>query len=373
MYPDKMILDKKIIFWFNKNKSKEEYTKIFDMFFKEHHRCRECESPIYYYDSTFLLSKNGELKLHKKSCLTSKNLDREYFLSICEECLVLKYPEYSTKNKSRVFNQMNYITEYAFNIPHSSSVEWMKNSYAITIENLIKKHGSDIGEKKWKEYCDKQANSNTFEYKRDKYGWSKEKFDEYNKSRSVTLENLISRYGEEDGLVKWKEYCDQQKYTTSLDYFISKYGIENGTDKYNNFCKKRLFGVGYSEVSKKLFDNLKQKIDIGYTTYYANNEWYFTNKGSNGFYLLDFYIKELNIGIEFNGDIWHANPNKYKPEDKPFPFQRDLTAEYIWNKDKVKNDFLRTKLNKLIIIWESDLYKDGIDITVEKIIKEIYE
>jgi hypothetical protein len=50
-----------------------------------------------------------------------------------------------------------------------------------------------------------------------------------------------------------------------------------------------------------------------------------------------------------------------------------LTSQEIWNKDKVKNDFLRTKLKKLIIIWESDLYKDGIDKTVEKILKEINE
>ena len=39
----------------------------------------------------------------------------------------------------------------------------------------------------------------------------------------------------------------------------------------------------------------------------------------------------------------------------------------------MKNDFLKTKLNKLIIIWESDLYKDGIEQTISKIIKEIYE
>ena len=124
-----------------------------------------------------------------------------------------------------------------------------------------KKHGQDIGLRKWKEYCDKQAKSNTFEYKRDKYGWTKEKFDEYNKSRSVTLENLVKKHGEENGLILWRDYCDRQKYTTSLDYFISEYGIDNGTEKYNNFCKKRLFGVGYSEVSKTLFDTLKEKIN----------------------------------------------------------------------------------------------------------------
>ena len=75
----------------------------------------------------------------------------------------------------------------------------------------------------------------------------------------------------------------------------------------------------------------------------------------------------LGVGIEFNGDIWHANPKKYSPHDKPFSFQKNMTAQEIWNKDKAKNDFLKTKLDKLIIIWESDLYKNGIDKTVEKI------
>ena len=89
--------------------------------------------------------------------------------------------------------------------------------------------------------------------------------------------------------------------------------------------------------------------------------------------MVDFYIRELNIGIEFNGDIWHANPKKYKSEDTPFPLDSGLNAKDIWEKDRIKNDFLRTKLNKLIIIWEDDLNKDGIDKTVDKIIKEIYE
>lgn len=364
-------LNKEFIKWFNKNKSKEEYLKIFKMYFHTYSKCRDCNNPIYYYDSTYRIS-NGEITFHKKSCLTSKKLDKEYFLSICEECLCKKFPEYLLKNKSRVFNQMNYITEYAFDIPPDVSLNWMKEKYAITKENLIKKWGEEIGNSKWNIYCEKQSKSNSFEYKRNKYGWSREKFNEFNKSRSITLENLIKKHGEEDGLSKWKDYCDRQKYSTSIEYFIRKYGIEKGTEKYSNFCKKRLFGAGYSEISKKLFDSLRGKIGNKYTFYYAENEWYFSDK-KFGYYLLDFYIKELNIGIEFNGDIWHANPNKYKPTDKPFPFKKNYTSEDIWNKDKIKNDFLKTKLNKLIIIWESDLYKDGINLTIEKIIKEIYE
>jgi hypothetical protein len=367
-----MKLNKEFIEWFNKNKTKDEYRKIFLRYFCNKNKCRICNDIVYYYDSTYRISKKtSKLEFHKKSCDTLKKLDIEYYLSCCEECLTKKFSEYQGRNKSKVFNQMNYITEFAFNIPHEEAIKWMKEKYAITEKNLINKWGEEIGKKKWTEYRNKQSVTNTFEYKKEKYGWTKEEFNEYNKSRSVTIENLIKRHGEDRGLEIWKEYCDKQKYSTSIEYFINKYGNEVGREIYENFCKKRLFGAGYSMVSKRLFDNLSENFDK-LTLYYGENEWYSYDRENKRYYLIDFFIKEKNIGIEFNGDIWHANPIKYKPNDKPFPFQRNLTAQDIWKKDKVKNDFLKTKLTKLIIIWESDLYKDGIDLTVEKILKEIY-
>ncbi len=368
-----MKLNKEFIEKFNKSKNKDEYRKIFLLHFNNKSKCRICNDVIYYYDSTFKISKiSNDLKLHNKSCDTSKKLDKIYFLSICEDCLTKRFPEYKIKNKSRVFNQMNYITEYAFDIPHEIALKWMKEKYAITESNLIKKWGEELGKKKWMDYCDKQAISNTFEYKKEKYGWTKEKFDEYNKSRSVTLENLINRHGDEKGLIIWKEYCDKQKYSTSIEYFINKYGDDKGKEIYENFCKKRLFGAGFSKVSKELFDKVSEHFKE-FNIFYAENEWYSYDKNLKKYYLIDFFIKELNIGIEFNGDIWHANPSKYKQTDKPFTFQREMTAQEVWDKDKIKNDFLRTKLKKLIIIWESELYKDGIDKTVEKILKQINE
>jgi len=359
---------------FNKNKSKDSYREILNERFPDNYKCRICSDIIYYYDSTFTI-KDKEIQPKGKSFLSTKNLDRIYYLSACEDCLTKKYPEYSDKNKSRVFNQMSHITEYAFDINHETALKWMKENYAITEENLIKKWGDELGREKWIEYCNKQALSNKFEYKNEKYGWTREQFKEYNMSRSVTIENLTRRHGEEKGLEIWKDYCNKQQYTTTLEYFIEKHGEEKGTEIYDNFCKKRLSGIPYSKISIDLFEYLIPKINKKnkYRIYYKDNEWYSYDNSQKKYYLIDFYIRELNIGIEFNGDVWHANPKKYKPEDKPFPFQKELNAQDIWDKDRDKNDFLRTKLKKLIIIWESDLYMDGFDKTVDKILKEIYE
>jgi len=110
-----------------------------------------------------------------------------------------------------------------------------------------------------------------------------------------------------------------------------------------------------------------------YTYFYAEKERWFYSNSSNKYYFLDFYIKELNIGIEFNGDYYHANPLKYKGDYNNFFFDKNITAENIWEKDKIKKDFLDTKLNKLITIWESEFNEFGLEKTIDKIIKEIYE
>ena len=360
---------KEYIEWFNKNKTKELYREILKEYFPDYKKCNDCNDVIYYYDSSFGNVK-GQLELKGKSFKSTKMVYKIHKLSVCEDCLTKKYPEYESKNKSKVFNQMNYLTEYAFGITHEDATKWIKEKYAITEKNLIKKWGEELGKLKWMQYCEKQSKTNTFDYKREKYGWTEDEFKEYNKSRSVTIENLVRRHGEEEGLIIWKRHCDKQKYTTSVQYFISKHGHQKGIEIYENFCKKRLFGAGYSKVSKMLFDSLSKYFE-GYEVFYAENEWYSYDNQSKKFYLLDFYVKELNIAVEFQGDMWHANPCKYKPTDKPFPFQKNYTAQDIWDKDKNKNDFLRTKLDKLVIIWESDFYSDGIEKTVQKILNEI--
>jgi hypothetical protein len=353
---------------FNKTKNKDSYREIIRTM--DHLKCRNCNDVIYYYDSTFKISKN-ELTTKGKSFESKKIVNNiVYKLSICEDCLTIKYPEYQNKNKSRVFNHLNDITCYAFDIPEEESDKWRKNNYAITKENLIKKYGDEIGTEKWNNYCNKQSYTNTFEYKNEKYGWTIDDFNEYNKSRSITLENLINKHGENKGLEIWNNYIEKQRYSTTIEYFINKYGELEGTEKFNSFCEKRLLGCGYSNVSKKLFDSLSEHLS-DYTLYYADNEWFEYDKGNKKYYLIDFYIKELNIAIEFNGDMWHANPNKYKENDIPIPFVENLTSGDIWKKDELKNSFLRKKLKKLIIIWESDFNKNGIDKSVYILLKEI--
>lgn len=374
-------LNKMWIINFNRNKTKELYATVLKKYFPDYKKCKDCNGVIYYYDSTFTLYRGIIIQLHKKSYLSTKKLlNNEYNLCVCEDCLSKKFPEYINLNKSRVFNRVCDITIYAYNIPKEIGDEWISKNYSITEKTLIKKYGKKEGRKKWKLYCDKQALSNTFEYKKQKYGWSELKYKKFNQSRAVTLDNLIKKHGDIIGLEKWKTYCDRQKYTCSLEYFIKTYGEIEGLYKYNNFAKKRASNIYnikyYSDVSQILFNKLDELLNNKYTLYYATKRYeYKVTDVNNTIYYLDFYIKELNIAIEFNGDVWHCNPEKYKPIDKPLTFlgksYENVNAEDIWNKDKKRLNFLKTKLKDIIIVWEHDLKKDGLNKTVNNIIGKI--
>ena len=190
---EKQIDMDKIILGFNETK---DYNLFLTFLNKKNillENCIKCNKPVIYYDTSIGIRNQ---KIKGKSNLSQKIVNgNTYKLSVCEKCLVKKFKEYDSKNKSRVFNQMNEFTKYAFNI---NEVDYKKQRdiYILTTEeNLIRKWGEKIGKEKWEEYKRKQSYSNSFEYKSKEYGWSEKDFNDYNKNRSVTKENLIKRWG----------------------------------------------------------------------------------------------------------------------------------------------------------------------------------
>lgn len=74
-------------------------------------------------------------------------------------------------------------------------------------------------------------------------------------------------------------------------------------------------------------------------------------------YICDIFIKELNLIIEFNGDYWHCNPIKYKP-DYIHPHKKKLASQ-IWEDDKTRIDKLKSYGYNLEVIWEKDFVDEN--------------
>ncbi len=333
------------------------------------------------------------------SLLSRKDIDKEKLTNYEQLLLLTEASLIHKKFKWQAIHK--YVIEiFATNNTEGDLVDLYDSILAcgrgVTLKKFKLLYGDNLGDIKWKEYCDKQALSNTFSYKQEKYNMSKEDFDEYNNSRACTLDNFIKRHGIKKGEEKWKEYCEKQKSLgSSLSYFVTKYGDDGnliwrevnkkkaltkenfirlygeefGIIKYLEYYNR--FSPKYSKISQELFSTIYSIIGDSYgDIYYATNNKEFGKMSGNKYYFYDFVIPDKKFVIEFNGDIYHANPKKYSENDVP-KFRGNIkTAKEIWDDDQVKIKFIEDLGFSVIIVWESDYVSDKKTI-VERIIYEI--
>jgi hypothetical protein len=126
----------------------------------------------------------------------------------------------------------------------------------------------------------------------------------------------------------------------------------------------------YSKISQDLFWNIYGQLSAEqqkHAKFAELNREKFIKIGEK-FTSVDFVYK--NICIEFYGDLWHANPAKYKENDKPSPIKElsHLTAKEIWNRDAERNRILEERGYSVYIVWEIDYIKNK-----QKIIQNMLE
>lgn len=158
---------------------------------------------------------------------------------------------------------------------------------------------------------------------------------------------------------------NKRQSTFTLDKCIEKYGEDEGIKRFNDrqakWQKSLSDGgnlkIGYSKISQDLFYDLlesynnEEKDKIYFATH---NKEYVLEKENGGLWLYDFTdIKNKKI-IEYNGDEYHGNPDKFKAEDNPHPFRKNVTAQEIWNKDKLKIDVAIKNGFEVLTIWDSE-------------------
>lgn len=153
-----------------------------------------------------------------------------------------------------------------------------------------------------------------------------------------------------------------------LNYYINKYGLTIGTEKYNkriNIFSVKIkehrkkhphkwltWGKRYSDSSKRFFDNLINDIPElkKYKIYYADNEYFIWSNNKIHFY--DFYIKELNLIIEYNGIVWH--PRERHQKNWLHPYSKE-TSEKYFDYDQYKIKLLQKNNIDYIILFEDEL------------------
>ena len=286
---------------------------------------------------------------------------------------------FEANNKIR--NTQNKMSEFDFKSMCSKNSEhWIKKGYDENEAKKIAKeqlnHMQSSYQQQRKENPEKYNNisTNQINYWL-KIGFSEKEAKEKVKERQAVgrLDKFIERYGEEEDTKRWKERQIKWQKTlndksleekqrinklkgATLRNMIKKWGEIEGTERYDNLCKKRSEissnGAFYSLVSQKLFYELLKYINDKENVKYATYNGEKVIHDQLHYYLYDFcYNKKI---IEFNGDIWHANPTIYKETDTPNPYLKFTTSKEIWQHDNNKNNIAKNKGYEILVIWEKD-------------------
>lgn len=254
---------------------------------------------------------------------------------LCCDSLVFKY--------IRIFKEINFLGDWEERFRKILKLP----KYGFTLERCVTVYGEELGTKKFKQYSERQAYTNSKEY-------------------------FIKKYGEELGTKKYFNLNYNKGH--SLERYIEKYGEELGEQKFLKYIKTH--ENFYSNLASNFFKRLDEHFNFS-SVYYApkTKEFGKINKEHKKYFFYDFVIPEIKFCIEFNGDIFHANPKLFLENDTPNPFNKNLTSKDIWENDKIKEDTLKNCGFDVLKIWETDYNNNPEEIfnLTVKIIEKKYE
>ena len=111
-----------------------------------------------------------------------------------------------------------------------TSLKLKKSHY---LPAYIEKYGKIIGTEKYYEKISNVTKCKKMDYYIDKYGKveGEKIFNEIQEKKKISLENMIKKHGEDIGTEKYNSFLNKQKIKNTLSYFIEIYG-ESGIERW---------------------------------------------------------------------------------------------------------------------------------------------
>jgi very-short-patch-repair endonuclease len=122
--------------------------------------------------------------------------------------------------------------------------------------------------------------------------------------------------------------------------------------------KKRLFnGSGYSKISQKLFWDIYESFPENNVHFEElNSEIIRYDKHNKRHYRYDYFDFTTKKVIEFNGDYWHCNPDKY--DENYIHTVIKMDAKTIWDRELQKIEWIKNRNYNVLVVWESEYRKN---------------
>lgn len=140
--------------------------------------------------------------------------------------------------------------------------------------------------------------------------------------------------------------------------FIDNYNDYSNAELYN------LFGFSISTISyhaRRLgLDNSKRNrtsIEYYVANYLDSENIVYEEQYNFDKYKYDFYLKDLNLLIEVQGDYWHANPDVYRNTELTEVQKSNVQRDVDKKKVALENSY------KIVYLWEKDIKENILNLS----------
>lgn len=181
------------------------------------------------------------------------------------------------------------------------------------------------------------------------------------KSKKYKLRNktVKEKYGVEN-VFQLKEVKEKIKETNLI-----RYGVANPC-----FLTKQTGRA--SKVQLKLQNRLMNE-NISFLSEECTKNLYKYNKELKKGYCPRPDIQIDNIIIEVQGDHWHCNPDRFKPDDIIVRFGgKEMKASEVWELDRIRKEHIESFGFKVLYVWEHEI-NNNLEEVIKRIKNEIDE
>ena len=277
--------------------------------------------------------------------------------------------------KSQSRNLESYIEKYGEELGKQKYLEHVNNiKISNSLDRYIEKYGKEFGEELFKNISKKKDSMSLDYFIKKNNGNLEDAMNEFKirkVSVNISVNNLIKKYGEELGLKKHKDRVERYNNTINsnpnrqeiyksrgitIDNLLNKYkSIDIAIEKYDSWRQRVLVPICkaskeslsiFNPLSDFIIDNYDIELDDIFIGTETKKE-YFIKSGKDIFFY-DFTIKSRKIIIEYNGILFHPKNEK---SDWKNPFNPEITSETAFNKQKNKIKIAEQNGFKVLEIW----------------------
>jgi G:T-mismatch repair DNA endonuclease (very short patch repair protein) len=296
------------------------------------------------------------LNIPTRSISESKKLNR-----CIEKCKASCLEKYGVENPSQAPNikdkkKKTFISHYGVdNVWKSEEFKQQLNGIMIRKYGVLRRtNGEKISRillskttEEKAEALEKRKNTNREKYGMDFPITSQENADIAREGRKRFWENLTDE-AREELIFKLKTAKDSDEWKALKRKQNAVHWNSLSDDEKRRRLEKLRSGIKYvssleTRISRILssWRSIDKEFDYKHLFYIGHRNY-------------DFLINR-NLILEVQGDYWHATPKIYTPSDMIDMGTKKMTAQEVWERDRVKEKIAVDKGYKVVYIWENEM------------------